>query len=106
MPTERKHLTVCGMCTCTNSHPAVSSARRWSHASRPYPEAEPGAGPSSSRSDSQASEAFVQVTFDSTWNQHTHTSLTLLPFGLWAPGESNPRLLLEISLSPRLSACC
>ena len=24
--------------------------------------------------------------FDNRWNQHTCTSLTLLPFGLWAPG--------------------
>ena len=26
-----------------------------------------------------------QVLFDNRWNQHTCTSLTLLPFGLWAP---------------------
>ena len=25
--------------------------------------------------------------FDNRWNQHTCTSLTLLPFGLWAPGS-------------------
>ena len=29
--------------------------------------------------------SFVQVPFDNRWNQHTYTSLTLLPFGLWAP---------------------
>ena len=24
--------------------------------------------------------------FDNRWSQHTYTSLTLLPIGLWAPG--------------------
>ena len=26
--------------------------------------------------------------FDNRWNQHTCTSLTLLPFGLWAPAAT------------------
>ena len=25
--------------------------------------------------------------FDNRWNQHTYTTLMLLPFGFWAPGE-------------------
>ena len=28
------------------------------------------------------------------WNQHTYTSLTLLPFGLWAPGRGQPNTCL------------
>ena len=32
--------------------------------------------------------SFVQVPFDNRWNRHTYTSLTLLPFGLWAPDKT------------------
>ena len=31
--------------------------------------------------------------FDNRWNQHTCTSLTLLPFGLWAPGISKHKIV-------------
>ena len=34
--------------------------------------------------------------FDNRWNQHTCTSLTLLPFGLWAPDVTKPDLLYNI----------
>ena len=37
--------------------------------------------------------------FDNRWNQHTYTSLTLLPFGLWTPGNYNHWQYLDVVMS-------
>ena len=36
----------------------------------------------------------IQWHLQERWNQHTYTSLTLLPFGLWAPGRGQPNICL------------
>ena len=45
--------------------------------------------------------------FDNRWNQHTYTSLMLLPFGLWAPGNTLAIFTLgpnKVPLLERLAA--
>ena len=39
----------------------------------------------------------MRVPFDNRWNQHTYTSLTLLPFGLWTPGKCS----LQVQPTPQ-----
>ena len=38
----------------------------------------------------------MPVPFNNRWNQHTYTSLTLLPFGLWAPDNTELTHLAQL----------
>ena len=38
------------------------------------------------------------MSFDNRWNQHTNSSLMLIPFGLWAPGLTNSGYLFIMTL--------